>query len=203
MELAVLSGLVYAGYKLTRHTPFGRLAMPPAEPQPDPDTTPLALKERWEAAKQPLKTGVFANKWLVEEPLPYFRSGATQHTSDEHKNMKLALFTGEMRDEVAPLGYRASRARTEVPQIWKPHETASATPLSFSGSAGTLQLDPDARLRLQVPRIQNNVNPSGAPVQVPPDRDPLLRVMPVNPSLKMPGKLQGLTPVGFSAASDP
>ncbi|WIA10868.1 hypothetical protein OEZ85_011034 [Tetradesmus obliquus] len=190
-------------YKLTRHTPFGRLAMPPSEPQPDPETTPQALKERWEAAKQPLKTGVFANKWLVDEPVPYFRSGATQHTSDEHKDLKLALFTGEVRDGVAPpLGYRASRGRTEVPQIWKPHETASATPLGFSGSAaGALQLAADARLRLHVPRIQNNVNPVGAPVQVHPDRDPLLRVMPINPSLKMPGKLQGLTPVGFSAAT--
>ncbi|KAF6252667.1 hypothetical protein COO60DRAFT_1643786 [Scenedesmus sp. NREL 46B-D3] len=203
MELAVLAGLAYAGYQMARRTPHVRLHAATASGghDEDDDMAPEALKERWEDAKRPLKTGMFANKWLVEEdPVPFFKSAATQHTSDVHKDMKLALFTGEKPSNgVMPFGFRSSKAGAEVPQIWKPQETASGAPLGFSGSAGTLQFTPDTS-RLQASSIQNNVHPLGAPQQVAPDRDPLLRVMPTNTSTKMPGLLQGLTPGGYNHA---
>lgn len=199
MVLAVIAGLVYAGYKLTRHTPFGRLVVPPMQPQADEDSTEQSLKERWEEAKQPLTTGMFANKWLIDEPVPYFSTNNVA-VSDEHKDIKLALFTGEARDGIAPIGYRASRSRTEVPQIWKPHETATPVPLGSSGSAGIVKYDiQDIAARLPVSSVQNNVNPVGQAQQVAPNRDPLLRVMPINPSTKLPGLLKGLTPAGVCA----
>lgn len=199
MELAVVLGLAFAGYKLASRTPLGRLAV--ADAAEADDGSPSALKERWESAKQPLRSGVFANKWLVDDPVPYFGSGAAQHTSDTHKDLKLALFTGEPRNGVAPQGFRASKAAFEAPQIWKPEETASSTPLGFSGAATAATTTADMAARVQVPQLHNNVNPAGAPQVVAPINDPLLRAMPINPSTKMPGLLPGPTSAGYSSSS--
>jgi hypothetical protein len=149
---------------------------------------------------------VFANKWLAQEPQPFFGSGAKQHTSDTLKDMKLALFTGERPagDMTGPVGYKHSRSGTEVPQIWRPQETASQQPLSFSGAAASASqhaLLQDAA-RFSMSTLQNNVNPLGQPEQVAPERDPLkMRVMPVDAATKQAGRdLVGLMPMGFSSS---
>lgn len=206
----MIAGLAFAGYKLTHHSKLDRVMLPPPVPGPtqeDLDVAPEALKERWQAARQPHRTGMVANKWIVEEPLPFFGSSSGSSTHEDLvKDMKLTLFTGQHTAGTAmPVGYRPRRAEVEVPQIWSPHETASRTALGQSGSAAGMPpgFSEDTASRLPVSRLQNNLHPLGAPQQVPPNNDPLLRAMPINPSVKMPGLLQGLTPVGFSTAHDP
>jgi hypothetical protein len=137
MELLVIGALAALGYAM-RDAPIRERTRILKAPRGVPDDT-KAIEARFRAAKNPLQTGVFANKALAarEPPLmPMFSSRNPQHLASV-KLGKLETFTGT--DALGGIGLRPKKV--EKPALFRPEENLQ--PVSFSGSAGNLDYVPD------------------------------------------------------------
>lgn len=178
MELLVLGGLALAGRMLSSRSIHERAAYKPFD-----DTLPnesQLVKERWDKAKTPQETGVFANKYITDNlPNIRSRSHAPNENYDDVKNTKLELFTGVGSGEIDG-SWLKPRKREQV-NFMKKEDNMVMVTSSGSGGNPFAVIDRDRF----VPSMYRQ-NESSVPEQLR-DRnaikeDPLLRAMPIVPN---------------------
>lgn len=137
MELLAVAGLALLGRMLNAQSIHQRAkprVVSAAEDSIGVDEARRAeadiVRERYEQAKRPYETGVFATKYLIDQPVP-FRASRASNEDDQVKQGKLELFTG-IQNGSATTGVRPNKR--EVAPLFRPEE--SMTLVDSSGSGG-------------------------------------------------------------------
>lgn len=204
MELAALGGLALIGYywsKAKKTTAVQhrskRVSFRKSVKEDD------VVTKKFEEAKRPYETGVYANKHIVEDmPAPYFKS-KTISQDPKVTYQKLELFTG--RDGSAYGGISLKPPKVEVPAIFTPEESRVA--VTYSGKGGQVSSDFD-RSRYVTSRLHQNVSCTTQQRDVPALKaDPLFTYTPYVPHQKvgphpLPAPATGLATVPKTKARD-
>lgn len=133
MELLIIGAISALGYALRQQPIQDRTRV--VKVQREPADERKIVEQRFEQAKNPYQTGVYANKHLAHgEPLlmPMFNSRNVQHKSSVTMN-KLEMFTGT-DSSLGGLGLRPHK--TEKAPLFNPYE--NFVPVSFSGTGGNI-----------------------------------------------------------------
>lgn len=179
MELAIVTGLAYLGYSLSRGGKEARpservvpiLGPENAYPPPAPAGASLlaadraAAQERWALTSDPRVTGVISPGTALRPVMPYVGRGRTA-TNEDMNQRKMEMFTGQLDADTSVTG--TYRNKEEVASLFQPGESAQA--VTSSGTSGNPTTYDTTISRLALTSVQNNVLPI-AQVRVGPGLD--------------------------------
>lgn len=193
MELLILGGLAATGYMLSKQKSIEERTQVLQNDYSKVPTEAEVVGKRYQQAKKPYQTGVYANPHIVADPLPMFSSRRLNQNSQALKQPRLELFTGVSAE--GGMGLRVNKQ--EQSPLFKPEENMVAVSSGGTGGNPYAALDTSRYVPSMthqnvtcVPQVRD-VNALR--------QDPLHRALPYAPHAK-PAEMQYPSPTLGAAA---